>query len=54
MITLEGRFELDEYWREVRQTGNDRLQEFGFDEWVVTLRPLTGAESERAEVHEEE
>ena len=54
MIRLEGGFELDEYWREVRQTGNDRLKEFGFDEWVVTLRPLTGTESERAEVHEEE
>ena len=54
MIRLEGGFELDEYWREVRQTGNDRLKEFGFDDWVVTLRPLTVADSARAGAHEEE
>ena len=40
MIRLEGGFEIDEYWREVRQTGNDRLEEFGFNDWVVTLRPM--------------
>ncbi|MHC4446676.1 MAG: hypothetical protein ACYSXF_02560 [Planctomycetota bacterium] len=44
MITLEGRFELDEYWKEVQQLGNDRLKDFGFDDWVVTVRPLTAAE----------
>ena len=54
MIKLEGGFELDEYWREVRRTGNDRLEEFGFDDWVVTLRPLTVAESQSAGAHEEE
>ncbi len=53
MIRLNGAFELDEYWREVRQTGDDRLREFGFDDWVVTLRPLTVAESQRAGAHEE-
>ncbi len=54
MIRLEGGFELDEYWREVRQTGNDRLKEFGFEEWVVTLRPMTAADSENAGAHEEQ
>ena len=54
MIRLEGGLELDEYWKEVRQTGNDRLEEFGFDDWVVTLRPLTVPDPERAEAHEEE
>ncbi len=54
MIRLEGGFELDEYWREVREAGNDRLKEFGFDDWVVTLRPLTVADSERTEADEEE
>ena len=53
MIRLEG-LELDEYWSKVLQTGNDRLEEFGFDDWVVTLRPLTVPDSERAEAHEEE
>ena len=54
MIRLEGGFEIDEYWREVRQTGNDRLEEFGFDDWVVTLRPLTAPDPERIAAHEEE
>ena len=54
MITLEGRFELDEYWGEVRQTGNDRLKDLGFDDWVVTLRPMTVAESQRGGAHEAE
>ncbi len=54
MIRLLGEFELDEYWREVRQTGNDRLEEFGFDDWVVTFRPLTVPDPERVEAHEEE
>ena len=54
MIRLEGGLELDEYWREVRQTGDERLQEFGFEDWVVTLRALTLPDSARAEAHEEE
>ena len=54
MITLEGRFELDEYWTEVRQTGNDRLKDLGFDDWVVTLRPLTATDSEGTEAQAEE
>ena len=29
---------------EVQRTGDDRLKESGFDDWVVTLRPLTGAD----------
>ncbi len=53
MITLEGRFELDEYWREVRQTGNDRLKDLGFDDWVVTLRPLAAGDSKGTD-HEAE
>ena len=52
MIRLEGGFELDGYWKEVRETGDDRLKEFGFDDWVVRLRPLIVAGSERAEAHE--
>ncbi len=54
MIRLLGEFELDEYWREVRQTGNDRLKEFGLEEWVVTLRPMTAADSEKAGAHEQQ
>ena len=54
MIRLQGGLELDEYWREVRQTGDERLQEFGFEDWVVTLRALTLSDSVRAEAHEEE
>ncbi len=53
MITLEGRFELDEYWTEVRQTGNDRLKDFGFDDWVVIVRPLTATDSQSG-AHEAE
>ena len=53
MIRLDGGFELDEYWREVLQTGNDRLEELGLDDWVVTLRPLPMADSERAEADQE-
>ena len=54
MIRLEGGLELDEYWREVRKTGDERLQEFGFEDWVVTLRALTIPDTGRAEAHEEE
>ena len=54
MIRLLGEFELDEYWREVRQTGNDRLKEFGLEKWVVTLRPMTAADSEKAGAHEQQ
>ncbi len=53
MITLEGRFELDEYWTEVRQTGNDRLKDLGFDDWVVTLRPQAAGDS-KGTAHEAE
>ncbi len=54
MIRLDGGFERDEYWRQVREAGNDRLKEFGLDDWVVTLRPLTATDSEGAEADEEE
>ena len=54
MIRLEGGLELKEYWKEVRQTGNDRLEVFGFDNWVVTLRPLTSPDPERVDAPEEE
>ena len=54
MIRLEGGFDLDEYWSEVRQTGNDRLRESGLEAWVVTLRPLTAADSKRAGADEEQ
>ena len=49
MIRLEGGFELTEYWIEVQQTGDDRLKESGFNDWVVTLRPLTATDSEGTE-----
>ena len=54
MIRLEGGLELDEYWKDVRKTGDERLQEFGFEGWVVTLRALPRPETGRAEAHEEE
>ncbi|MCZ6492707.1 MAG: hypothetical protein O7D97_06910 [Planctomycetota bacterium] len=54
MIRLQGGLKLDAYWREVRQTGDERLQEAGFEDWVVTMRPLTLPETGRAEAHEEE
>ncbi len=54
MIKLEGGFELDEYWREVRQTGNDRLKDSDFDDWEVILRPLTASDSKGAGALEEE
>ncbi len=49
MIRLEGGFDVETYWREVRETGDDRLKDFGFDDWVVTLRPLAVAGSEKAD-----
>ena len=52
MIKLDGAFEIDGYWREVRQTGNDRLMEFGLEDWVVTLRPPTVADSDGADARE--
>ena len=54
MIRLQGGLELDEYWREVRKMGDERLQESGFEDWVVTLRALTLPETGRAEAQEEE
>ena len=54
MIKLQGRFELDEYWREVKETGDDRLQESGLDGWTVTLRPLSAADSTGGEPHDQE
>ena len=54
MIRLEDGLELKEYWKEVRQAGNDRLEEFGFDNWVVTLRPLNAPDSVRVDAPEEE
>ena len=54
MIRLQGGLEHDEYWREVRQTGDERLQEFGFEDWVVTLRALTLPDSAGVQAHEEE
>ncbi len=54
MIRLEGGLRLDEYWREVRKTGDERLQEFDFEDWAVTLRALSLPETGRAEAHEQE
>ncbi len=54
MIRLECGLELDEYWREVHKTGDERLQESGFEDWVVTLRALTLPDPGRADAHEEE
>ncbi len=54
MIRLEGGFELDEYWTEVRQTGDERLKEFDFDDWVVIVRPRAGGDAKGAPTREEE
>ena len=54
MIRLGSEFRLDKYWREVRQTGDDRLKDLGFDDWVVTVQPLTLVDSERSRSHEGE
>ena len=49
MIRLEGGFEVQEYWEEVRKAGDDRLEDAGFQEWVVTLRPsAAGPDEQRA------
>ncbi len=53
MIRLEGGFELDEYWSEVRQTGDERLEESDFVDWVVIVRPRAAGDAEGARVHEE-
>ena len=53
MIRLEGGFELDEYWSEVRQTGDERLDESDFVDWVVIVRPRAAGDAEGARVHEE-
>ena len=50
MIRLEGGFERDQYWQEVRRTGDDRLKESGFEDWVVTVRPRAGAQEEEVAV----
>ncbi len=53
MIRLEGGLELDEYWSEVRQTGDERLDESDFVDWVVIVRPRAAGDAEGARVHEE-
>ena len=54
MIRLEGGFELDEYWTEVRQTGDERRDESDFVDWVVIVRPRAAGETTGAPAHEEE
>ena len=38
-ILLEGGYETNDFWREVRSVGDQILDGYGFDEWTVTLRP---------------
>ena len=40
-IQLEGGYETNDFWREVRAVGDQILNEYGYDEWTVTLRPCT-------------
>ncbi len=54
MIKLEGGFELDEYWSEVRQTGDERLDESDFVDWVVIVRPRAAGAAEGSSAREEE
>ncbi len=52
MIRLEGGFELDEYWSEVRQTGDERLDESDFDDWVVIVQPRAAGDAAGAREEE--
>ena len=38
-IRLEGGYETNDFWREVRSVGDQILKGYGYDEWTVTLRP---------------
>ena len=38
-IRLEGSYETNDFWREVRSVGDQILKRYGYDEWTVTLRP---------------
>ncbi len=52
MIKLEGGFELDEYWSEVRQTGDERLEESDFVDWVVIVQPRAAGDAAGARQEE--
>jgi hypothetical protein len=51
MIRLDESLERDDYWQEVRQKGDERLTESGYDDWVVTVRPRSGAHDEAVAVN---
>ena len=46
-IRLEGGYETNDFWREVRSVGDPILKGYGYDEWTVTLRPKQPSNVER-------
>jgi len=38
-IRLEGGYETNDFWRQVRSVGDQILKKYGYDEWKVTLQP---------------
>ncbi len=46
-IRLEGGYETNDFWREVRSVGDQILKGYGYDEWTVTLRPKRALNVER-------
>ena len=46
-IQLEGGYETNDFWREVRSVGDQILKEYGYDEWTVTFRPKRAANVEK-------
>ena len=48
-VRLFGGYELDSFWKDVREQGNDRMRKEGFSDWTVTLRQKTISDVEQAE-----
>ena len=46
-IRLEGGYETNDFWRQVRSVGEQILKEYGYDEWTVTLRPKRESKVEK-------
>ena len=46
-IGLEGGYETNDFWRQVRSVGDQILKGYGYDEWTVTLRPKRASKVER-------
>ena len=46
-IRLEGGYETNDFWREVRSVGEQILEGYGYDEWTVTLQPKRASNVER-------